>query len=486
MGKERNYIDEYFKEGLGNLNLIPPADVWKNIEKELDRKRRIGIITLWSCLAAGLAIFVGVGGYYFYNNKQSNQIVAQVGKINETHNSKVNEHVVDSSSKLASTQKASVTAVFVEKRIISSETEPIFGMIDSTNETNLLATSEKTVFTTDKPNHFILAGGGDANSDSMNNLNGKEIVSLLTPKSILFSESPSIKLVIPEIVSKNNSTILLSYSDLITPELPKFNHWSIEGQVAPQYSYRNIPRVAGSSPSKKQFNSQEEGLVAYAGGIKISYETTSRLSFQIGVVYSVIGQTLKDVYAIAQPYAVNTSILEGGSSKVGNNSLGTIPKQGPSSESIIYVKSALADVVNNSLLLNNSYDKTNVINASTSDVRIVQQQKYIEIPLLARYILFDKKIGIHVVGGISTNVLVDNSVLVKSGSSTNNIGETGNLRFLNYNSNLGLGFNYKLWEKTTLTLEPTFKYYLNSISDKSDINYHPYSFGIFTGVRYKF
>ncbi len=486
MGKERNYIDEYFKEGLGNLNLMPPADVWKNIEKELDRKRRIGIIALWSGLAAGLAMFVGVGGYYFFNNKQSNQIVAHVGKINETHNSKVNEHVLASSSKLASMHKAPLTAVFVEKQIISSETKPSLGRIDSTNETNLIATSENSVFTTDKTNHFILAGGGDANSDSMNNLKGKDNVSLLTPKSFVFTESPRIRLVIPQIVSNNNSTILLSYSDFIAPELPKFNHWSIEGQVAPQYSYRNIPSVASNTLSKKQFNSQEEGLVAYAGGIKVSYETTSRLSFQIGVVYSVIGQTLKDVYAIAQPYAVNTSILEGGPSKVGNNSLGTIPKQGPSSESIIYVKSALADVVNNNLLLINSADKTNVINASTSDVRIVQQQKYIEIPLLARYILFDKKIGIHVVGGISTNVLVDNSVLVKSGSSTNNIGETGNLRFLNYNSNLGLGFNYKLWKKTTLTLEPTFKYYLNSISDKGDINYHPYSFGIFTGVRYKF
>jgi hypothetical protein len=45
---------------------------------------------------------------------------------------------------------------------------------------------------------------------------------------------------------------------------------------------------------------------------------------------------------------------------------------------------------------------------------------------------------------------------------------------------------YSLSKKLTLNLEPTFRYYLNPFNDVTGLRAHPYSFGVFSGVAYKF
>jgi len=486
MGKEKNYIDEYFKEGLGNFDLIPPADVWKNIERELDHKRRIGIITFWSGLAAGLALFVGIGGYYYFEKKQTTQVVASVHKHDEASNSKVIKHPADSSYIIASTLKSGSNMTSGEKLSSQVVQKSNADIDESQIKSEVVESAKETDIIKSTLNQNLASF--DVNSKT--NLTNRETILMINPKTIVFSEPQQNKLVMPGIVPNNNSVNLLVLSDLSEPELPQIKHWSIEGQVAPQYSYRSILNVTGGSSSKGQFNSQEEGLVAYAGGLKVSYETSSRLSFQLGIVYSVMGQTLKDVYSVSEVQTSSKIAATEVSLNVANywasNSLGPIEDRKSSVKGLMIVQSSLSDATKYNSLINNRYTTDNLSAPSKADVQLIQQQKYIEIPLLARYMLIDKKIGLHVVGGFSTNLMVDNNVIAQSGNSKENIGETANLRFLNYNSNIGFGLDYKWWGKAILTIEPTFKYYLNSISDKSDINYHPYSFGIFTGVRYKF
>ena len=500
MSKETNYIDDYFKDGLGNVDMVPPAGVWENIEKELDRKRRFGLFAIWTGLAAGLALFIGVGSYYFFDSKQNNPIIAKVEKRHEPNHEKT-DFLAKENSMLVPPAQKSVSIKVSEKQsaIIHSSTTDID--IGNQSESNI---SKKTNQDSDGKqaiamNNFGSANLGSANEVSGNrvsspagNFSGKEKVYIIVPKSIRFSIVSDPPPIIPVFPVTDNQNItnpnLLAYSDFVDPEPQKINRWSIEGQVAPQYSYRTISGVSSGSLTKSQFNSQEDGLVAYAGGIKVSYETSSRLSIQIGLVYSVIGQTLKDVYSVSQSFAskgdniLSTNALPFWAS----NSLGPISNHSSSGGDATFAKSVAADFASYNSLVNSNYTPEVLANANKIDIQLIQQQSYIEIPLLARYILVDKKVGMHLVGGISTNVLVDNNVFAKTGNSKENIGETGNLRTINYNGNVGFGINYKLWKKAMLTIEPTFKYYLNSITDKAEITYHPYSFGIYTGIRYKF
>jgi hypothetical protein len=65
-------------------------------------------------------------------------------------------------------------------------------------------------------------------------------------------------------------------------------------------------------------------------------------------------------------------------------------------------------------------------------------------------------------------------------SSVENVNKT------NYNGSLGFGIEYPLSGKILFNLEPIFKYYFSPISETKDVDVHPYSVGLMTGISYKF
>jgi hypothetical protein len=66
------------------------------------------------------------------------------------------------------------------------------------------------------------------------------------------------------------------------------------------------------------------------------------------------------------------------------------------------------------------------------------------------------------------------------------IGETKGLNPISLSSTLGMGMEYNFSKNLSLNFEPTFRYYLNPFNDIVGSKIHPYSFGIFSGVSYKF
>jgi hypothetical protein len=66
------------------------------------------------------------------------------------------------------------------------------------------------------------------------------------------------------------------------------------------------------------------------------------------------------------------------------------------------------------------------------------------------------------------------------------IGKTEGLSPINFSSSFGLGFEYNLSEQISLNLEPTIRYYLTPLGGLVGSSIHPYSFGIFSGLSYKF
>ena len=124
--------------------------------------------------------------------------------------------------------------------------------------------------------------------------------------------------------------------------------------------------------------------------------------------------------------------------------------------------------------------------AYASNANLKQDMAYIEVPVLVAYHLIDRKINVDLTGGVSTNILVGNNASLYEGGVRTQSGETSQLRDLVYAGTVGLGLGYDLSKRVTVTLEPRLKYYLNSISTSSYINYRPYQMGIYTGVTYAF
>jgi hypothetical protein len=83
-------------------------------------------------------------------------------------------------------------------------------------------------------------------------------------------------------------------------------------------------------------------------------------------------------------------------------------------------------------------------------------------------------------------MLVGNSAFAYDKGIKYSIGKTEGLSQINFSSSIGLGFEYSISEKISLNLEPTFRYYLTPIGGLVGSSVHPYSFGVFSGLSYKF
>ena len=115
-----------------------------------------------------------------------------------------------------------------------------------------------------------------------------------------------------------------------------------------------------------------------------------------------------------------------------------------------------------------------------------QNFSYLEFPVVIRYKFVDKMIDFNLIGGLSYNMLVNNSVYTIVDGGKYPIGTTEGLNLISLSSSLGMGMEYNFSDKLSLNLEPTFRYYLNPFSVTTGSYIHPYSFGIFSGLSYKF
>ena len=116
---------------------------------------------------------------------------------------------------------------------------------------------------------------------------------------------------------------------------------------------------------------------------------------------------------------------------------------------------------------------------------MVQEFGYLEVPIEFNYALIDRTFGVHLISGISSMFLVDNSVSLQSETGTTEVGEANNLNDVNFSANFGLGVQYQVSDKIRLQVEPLLKYQLNTFSNTAG-SFRPYSVGIYSGIRYKF
>ena len=103
----------------------------------------------------------------------------------------------------------------------------------------------------------------------------------------------------------------------------------------------------------------------------------------------------------------------------------------------------------------------------------------------AVYTVVDKRIGVTLVGGLSTLLLNDNEIVLQSPELTTGLGTGRGINELSFTTNVGVGVDYKVTDKIIFNVEPTLKYQLNSF-DRDVVDFNPYFLGLYTGVRYQF
>ena len=462
-------IDHLFRDGLAEMEVTPPVEVWEEVHNSIQTKRRI-LPLFYRVAAASVLLFMLAGSaWVFIFNQPDRKEIAEVNSsvTDEiiTPPTNVNDNLEEEESIIPVTEDLPVKA-------LQTDIEPV--QLATLTEEEVTIVENQISMAENKEENIVdpVTNGLAEPEEAPRTIVTRNYVNLETYQPIDLLTLSTNNLSRDQIPLFPIETIPLS----IVENSPR---WIVGGQFSPVYSFRYIGQNSLESYNRDSYNSQENGMVTYTGGIHIQYIRNPKLSILAGIYYSRMGQQIDGIqlYKSANNEPINLPIK--GNLDI-NNSFGSINSENKQ----LFFQDEAGDRVE-PLFLSESYDplKEGLIPV---DATIVQSLEYLEVPLILRYKLVDRKVGFNILGGLSTNFMIGNKAYANQDGSKIKIGETNGLRTINYSTTLGVGLEYDLTDRVILNLEPSFKFYLNSINLDDRLNTHPYTIGIFTGVSYIF
>ena len=257
--------------------------------------------------------------------------------------------------------------------------------------------------------------------------------------------------------------------------------WIIGMHLSPAYSSYVASHSAEYARNMTRSEGQSRGGVG--GGLSLQYKAAARWRIESGIYYARNGDKSDNTWNLAPTKELyfdkvsaagscfNTTVkLENGT--IAMNSTAGVIKFTRTPENVRVFT-----------LPETTYG---IADAMLSSGTFYQVFDIMEIPLIARYRIYEKGITVDVVSGISTNLVVGNNVYMKTDEERENIGYTSNISPLNFSGVAGIGFLYPLGKHITLSVEPRASYYLNSLSQRDDLVYRPWKVGLVTGLTYGF
>lgn len=465
MRKDKN-TDDVFREKLRNYEQEPPAYMLDRIldgVAEARRKKRL----IWlrvSGIAAGL-ILAFVAGWQL-NNRELTLNKMQVSEeqaqtINQSRMMKspdpTNTEPVIAGDLKVSGNNAALNHSYANKKANSKALVVAKTSVHETEGMNLRVPEDQ--------NELLQA------MKSLQSLIKTPENNSLHPFEIKHAESESsLKSVDQQIMELNKQTILAENGKT------KKARWSLGAQVSPEYNGSNSSHTIAYASNMLKTKSS---LADMGGGISVEYKKGKRWSLQSGVYYSGIGQASGNKsnglsYANDGANYFNTIVkVESSSSRFTMNSNAGVVE---------------LDRIPDGMVLGASLGDKNLLASAVvvSQTTFVQDFDYIEVPLFLKYTIVDRKFGIGMMGGLSSNILVGNRLYAEGTSGKTLVGRTKDLETLNYSGTIGMGFRYEITNHIAINVEPRFKYFINSLSSNSAVRYRPYTFGVFTGLSYDF
>jgi hypothetical protein len=260
------------------------------------------------------------------------------------------------------------------------------------------------------------------------------------------------------------------------PVPEKDPRWVLGAALSPLYSFRDAQsQYLAAAPDP------ESGIISYAAGVRVGYRTTRRLAVESGIFFNKMGIDIGAPGIRTFTNDVDFAPIESWDDRSGimaiTNTVGNIV----SSSGDIYVNNYKLNAAPEAGALDEQ--TYSPVNAGEG---IRQHLDYLEVPLNLRYTVVDRDFKVQLVGGLSTNLLVNNYVTMETADGPQEIGYLSNIRNVNYSGNAGIGLSWSFLEHLSLSLEPRFRYFLNSVNDATLPATRPYTFGLYTGLNYLF
>jgi hypothetical protein len=435
--KEPN-IDIVFRNGLKNMEVLPPADVWGNIPPMPVRNQGYRVAM---GIAAGIAVLVALtllASSYFRINNGSGGIPELAMAADDQQLGNITAAEVSTPVNI---EGKTASRSMIESPAVARENETVFaGPADIPAASTLISDFRRQQANVKENNPLPLS------SD--------EITVIVSPAMKGRNDFPA-----PAIGSEKTASTV--------------SRFEIGASVSPSMGFSS----AGNNTRLAELINSEQTRPTYSTGLTFGYKISSRLTIQSGIGLSSVGQTitgvdvfagLSDFYTVkgAYLYSVETA---SGTILAGNTDL------------------YLTDNANrvNTTIANNMADpsKYNLTQVSNN---IHQVFRYLELPVILRYKIIDQKVDLNFSGGMSYGYLLDNFAYANDGGNVIPVGRTQGVNIHSISSQLGLGMEYNISTNISFNLEPVFKYYVTPVSNISGTLYKPYSIGFFSGLFFKF
>ena len=275
---ERKNIDRLFQEKFKDFEVFPDTSVWKNIEKQITKKKKRRIVPLWFRFggAAAILLLLISSGFWFFNTSDNNQIVPKEIIITDADKKIDLLNEKDSTDKIVNEVNPNPVKTSQEQNLILKSTQEKYQISSNNGQTGDRNSTSQEIGNTKsqkEANTAIVATNIQQVKEDGNEIN-----------KIENSQNSEIGLALEETsdreqVSNNDIQTAIEKTDTedkITKD--EKTKWSIGSTMAPVYynTLNNGSPIDGAlSDNDKKSNSS----VSY--GLKVNYKLSDKLSFSV-------------------------------------------------------------------------------------------------------------------------------------------------------------------------------------------------------------
>ncbi|GLB48094.1 hypothetical protein [Neptunitalea lumnitzerae] len=536
MENDEKNIDRLFQERFKDFEAFPEEAVWDNIQAKLDEEddsKKTPLIPWWLGRSAAIALLlIGLGLMTYFLPSVNTQDIEVVdtptnskmdintstnknidsttedavvtsnteettNNIPESINSKVgsiegattnatvskqNEEVVytdkntfntgKNASRKYTFQKNNYSAKYSDDKAFktkqpfdyptntNTDNEEVIATITTTENTKNKESQKAPIVTNEEllNNNFVI----DTNQVVKTN----SAIALATVDSIIAAEDEEEALTLEEAIKLQEDKYKDEDEEEEEDDVAGMKKWSVNPNVAPVY----FNSFSNGSPISSEFaGNTKNGNLNMSYGVNVGLQVNKKLKIRSGINKVEYGYTTDDIYftnSVTNSKSVSSINYSNSGATVllTNNSTNYSASPNPNG--------GLIDVSESSASVEKSRGS------------LIQNMNYLEFPVELEYSIVNKKLGINVIGGVSTLLLSNDEILLESDGLVTNIGNANNINDLNFSTNIGLGIDYKFTDQLLFNIEPMFKYQLNTFSD--DNGFNPYSLGLYTGFSFRF
>jgi hypothetical protein len=505
---EKRKFEDSFQDAFRDAEASPSENVWTNIELDLEKadgdkmKRRLVFFKTLAAASIVFALCVAGIGYYVFQRSDTGNLA---DGSPSPHAISPQDQLKDEANTYAERNDNPVSAT--EKEDAKSSNGESLGDDSQFGKDELPAADSRLLPPSKEDTHLSSSNPKRGRNDGSNKKSvGGTVVKGTTTlvaadKNVNSTTSPS---------STLNDNAALTFASAVASETSRelpalYQPAEPELQLPVSTADPGMLLLAKLADEEKKYASEERNQTK-----RKSENLWTSVGFAAGGVSannpSVAPVPSNALYSMNSASTASTQSKASGLSYSVGVSVGTkLANRWVLQGGINYLTQSYDYTANSVVVVNNNFaaPKAASINAFSQQVadaspntqvaptfpyNVNNNVRFVNVPLQAGYLVVNKKFGLQLNAGVSTDVFLQNTITPDGGGltkTTQGSGEESPYRSLNFSGLMGTEFSYKLGDRYRLSLNPGFRYPFNSVyKSNTGVDSTPLTFDV--GLRFRY